>query len=64
MAVNQGQENAILNKALSKVPFPHLTGAELNADIILGDRTFNTIDANDVAWILTDIQGWLTTPEP
>jgi hypothetical protein len=64
MTINQGQENAILNKALSPVPFPHLTGAELNADIVLGTRTFNTIDANNVAWILTDIQGWLTTPEP
>lgn len=64
MTFDQGQENAILNKALSKVPFPHLTGAELNADVTLGTRTFNTIDANNVAWVLTDIQGWLTTPEP
>jgi hypothetical protein len=64
MTVNQGQENAILNRALSPVPTPHLTGAELNADIQLGDRVFNTIDANNVAWFITGIKGWLDTPEP
>jgi hypothetical protein len=64
MTVNQGQENAILNKALSPVPVPHLTGAELNADVTLGDLVFNTIDVDGIAFILTGIDGWLTLPSP
>ena len=64
MTVNQGQENAILNKALSPVPVPHLTGAELNADVTLGDLLFNTIDVDGIALILTGIDGWLTLPDP
>lgn len=64
MTLNQGQENAILNKALSPVPTPHLTGAELNADITLGDHVFNTIDSDDIAWFITGISGWLNAPEP
>lgn len=64
MTLNQGQENAILNKALSPVPTPHLTGAELNADITLGSHTFNTVDVDDIAWFITGIDGWLTLPEP
>jgi hypothetical protein len=61
--VDQAQENKIINKALSKVPFPHLSGVELNADVKLGDFTFNTIDANNVAYILTDIVGLYGQPE-
>jgi len=61
--VDQGQENKIINKALSKVPFPHLTGVELNADIKLGDFTFNTIDANNVAYIITGITGLYGQPD-
>jgi hypothetical protein len=61
--VDQAQENKIINKALSKVPFPHLTGVELNADIKLGDFTFNTIDANNVAYIITGITGLYGQPE-
>lgn len=64
MTLNQGQENAILNKALSPVPVPHLTGAELNADISLGNLVFNTIDVDGIAFILTGIDGWLTLPDP
>lgn len=62
--VDQGQENKIINKALSKVPFPHLTGVELNADIKLGEFVFNTIDANNVAYIITGISGLYGEPEP
>jgi hypothetical protein len=62
--VDQGQENKILNKALSPVPFPHLSGAELNADIKLGEFVFNTIDANNVAYIITGISGLYGEPEP
>ena len=61
--VDQAQENKIINKALSKVPVPHLTGVELNADIKLGEFTFNTIDANNVAYIITGITGLYGEPD-
>ena len=62
--LDQGQEKAIINRALSKVPFPHLTGVELNADIQLGEFIFNTVDASGVAYVITGIDGLLAPPEP
>lgn len=60
---NQGQENAIVNRALTKVPRPHLTGAVLGKDIKLGDLQLNAIDDNDVVWVCTDIKGWWNLPD-
>lgn len=61
---NQGQENAIVNRALTKVPRPHLTGVVLGKDIKLGDLQLNAIDDNDVVWVCTDIVGWWNLPDP
>ncbi len=58
----QAQENKTMDKALSKVPKPHLTGAELNADIALGKLVFNTIDEDGTVWVVTDIDGWWEQP--
>jgi hypothetical protein len=60
---NQGQENKKVNIALSPLPIPHITGMQLNADIMLNDIVFNTIDENNVVWICTDIDGWWSLPD-
>jgi hypothetical protein len=61
---DQGQEFAIVNKALTKVPRPHLTGVVLGKDIKLGDLQLNAIDDNNVVWVCTDIVGWWNLPDP
>jgi hypothetical protein len=58
LPLNQAQENDIVNLALSKVPYPHLTGLRLSSDIRLNGLTLNTIDQYNVLWVCTDIQGW------
>jgi hypothetical protein len=63
-SVDQGEENAIINRGLTKVPYPNFTGLELNADIELDDLVFNTIDQDGFAWVITDINGMFEQPEP
>jgi hypothetical protein len=62
--VVQGEENKIVNKALSNLPAPHISGLKLRADIKLGDLTLNTIDSNSVVWVCTDLEGWWNLPDP
>lgn len=61
---NQAQENFFVDRGLTPLPQPHLTGMKLKADIVLGDFVFNTIDEYGVTWVITDIQGWWQHPEP
>lgn len=61
---SQADENKVVNKALSPLPEPYLTGLKLNQDIVLGDLTLNKIDANDVVWVCSDLDGWWNLPEP
>jgi hypothetical protein len=37
---------------------------QLNGDIRLGDFVFNTIDEDGIVWVIQDIEGWWTPPEP
>jgi hypothetical protein len=60
----QSEENKIVDKALSPVPTPFITGIELNADIQINGLILNTIDENNVVWICTDISGWWGQPDP
>jgi len=60
---DQGQENKKVNLALTPLPIPHITGMQLNADIMLNDIVFNTIDENDVVWVCSDIDGWWNLPD-
>jgi hypothetical protein len=60
----QSEENKIVDKALSPVPTPFITGIELNADIQINGLILNTIDENNVVWICTDINGWWGQPDP
>jgi len=61
---DQAQENKLVNRALSKLPAPNVTGLKLEADISISGLTLNTIDSNNVVWVCTDIDGWWTLPDP
>lgn len=60
----QAVENTTMDLALKRVPVPHLTGAELNADIALGELVFNTVDEYGVVWVITQVEGWWNLPTP
>ena len=61
---NQREENSIVDRGLTPLPQPHLTGMKLQGDIALGEFLFNTIDEYGVVWVVTDIAGWWQHPEP
>ena len=58
----QSKETSVVNKALTKLPQPHLTGMVLAGDIRINGLTLNTVDANNVVWVCTDIEGWWNAP--
>jgi hypothetical protein len=60
--LTQSEENTFVNRALTKVPVPNITGMELNADISLGSLIFNTVDEDGVVWVCTNIIGWWEQP--
>jgi hypothetical protein len=62
--VTQAYETTTVNKGLSAVPIPKITGMQLNADISLGSLVLNTIDESGVVWVCTNIEGWWNHPEP
>lgn len=59
---NQAQENALVDRGLIPLPYPHLTGMKLERDIVLNDFVFNSIDENGVVWVIRDIEGWWNPP--
>jgi hypothetical protein len=63
-AISQGRETKAVNDGLRAVPTPFITGMKLKADVMLGDLVLNTIDANNVVWVCTDIEGWWGHPDP
>jgi hypothetical protein len=63
-AVTQTVETTIVNRALTPLPPPIFSGMKLQEDILLGDLVLNTIDANNVVWVCTEIQGWWDLPDP
>lgn len=60
--LTQAEENTFVNRSLTKVPFPQITGMELNADISLGTLILNTVDEDGVVWVCTNITGWWEQP--
>lgn len=64
MPYSQGYENSKVNKALTPLPIPHLTGMKLQEDISLNGFVFNKIDEYGVVWVITDIGGWWQHPSP
>jgi hypothetical protein len=57
-SITQDKETATVNNSLRPVPYPEITGMELNADINLNGLIFNTIDEDGILWVCTDIEGW------
>jgi hypothetical protein len=66
---NQELENKLVRTALTKLPEPFLSGLKLKGDIAMyntdtqEELTLNTIDDNDVVWVVSNIEGWWTLPE-
>lgn len=60
----QAEENKLVNIALSKLPIPYLSGLKLQEDVTLNDLVLNKIDANNVVWVVSDIDGWWNVPDP
>ena len=60
----QAYETTTVNRSLTELPRPWITGMKLQADIQLGDLILNTIDENGVVWVVTDIAGWWEHPDP
>lgn len=63
-APSQGRETAATQKALRPLPPPVVSGMKLQGDVVLGNLVLNTIDANNVIWVCTDIEGWWGHPDP
>jgi hypothetical protein len=61
-AYNQGQENFYVDRGLTPLQPDYIEKLKLQANIILGDFIFNTIDDEGVVWVITDIEGWWTMP--
>lgn len=62
--VDQATENKYVNKGMTPLPYPKITGMKLDADVSIGSLVLNTIDEDGVVWICTDIEGWWNHPEP
>jgi hypothetical protein len=61
---SQNRETAIVNKTLIPLPPPVFTGMKLQEDVSLGNLVLNKIDANNVIWVCTEIDGWWDLPDP
>jgi hypothetical protein len=61
--ISQALENKLVNNALSPLPTPYISGLKLNADISINGLTLNTVDSNNVIWVMSDLQGWWTLPD-
>ena len=64
MSLTQGQENYYVDRSLTPLPQPHLTGMKLQEDISLNGFIFNRVDEYGVVWVITDIKGWWQPPAP
>jgi len=62
--IRQGRENETVNRGLTPLPSPFITGMKLNSDVVFNDLVLNTIDENNVTWVCRDIIGWWGMPEP
>lgn len=60
----QAERDQSVRVALTPVPEPIVRVTGLKADISLGNLVFNTIDEDGVVWVITDIDGWWSHPEP
>lgn len=56
--LTQDQEKTAVNNALRPVPYPEITGMQLNADISINGLVLNTIDEDNILWVCTGLAGW------
>jgi hypothetical protein len=58
----QAQENYYVDRGLTPLQPDQIEKLKLQANIILGDFIFNTVDDYGVVWVVTDIDGWWRPP--
>lgn len=63
MAIDQGRESYLVDRGLTIIEPDPITKLKLDANIILNDFVFNTIDDFDVVWVVRNIENWWSTPE-
>lgn len=63
MTYTQGQENFSIDRGLQDNPSPDLGRLKLEANIVLGEFIFNTIDDQGVVWVVTGMDGWWEPPK-
>lgn len=63
MAIDQGRESHLVDRGLTIIEPDPITKLKLDANIVLNDFVFNTIDDFDVVWVVTDIENWWNSPE-
>lgn len=63
MAIEQKRESHLVDRGLTIIEPDPITKLKLDANIVLNDFVFNTIDDFDVVWVVTEIEGWWSTPE-
>lgn len=63
MALTAAQR-AVIDRSLSSLPGDPFDVLPLGGDVTLNGLTFNTIDSDDVLWVVTDIDGWWNVPDP
>jgi hypothetical protein len=56
--LTQDQETTKVNSGMRPVPYPNITGMQLNADVNLNGLILNTIDEDGIVWVCTGIDGW------
>lgn len=62
--LQQALENSIVDRALTPLEAPVVSGLKLPADIALGSLVLNTIDDEQTLWVCTEIDGWWVHPDP
>lgn len=60
--MTQAQENYYVDRGLSPLQPDQIEKLKLQANIILGDFIFNTVDDQGIVWVVTDIDGWWRPP--
>jgi hypothetical protein len=63
-ATAQNKEHIFARRGLTPLPEPHITGMKLLEDVSLGSLVLNRLDSDGIVWVVTDIGGWWTIPEP
>lgn len=62
--MSQARENYYVNLGLTPLQPNEIEKLKLQANIILEDFIFNTIDELGIVWVITEIEGWWRHPTP